>query len=71
MTDKEAYEIGLRVGTLQRMLDITMRTLKEIAGEDFRGNRPASATKAFRALEEVAKLNKGRIETGNVPDEKD
>lgn len=67
MTDTEAYEIGLRVGTLQRMLDITMRVLKEIADEDFRGNRPASATKAFRALEEVARLNKCTIVAGPEP----
>lgn len=59
MTD---FEIGLRMGTLQRMLDIAVRALKEIANEDYRGNKPSGAVEASKALEEISKLNMPTIE---------
>lgn len=61
MTDKEAFEIGLRLGACQRIIDIAMRTLQEIANEDFRGNRSTGAIKAFHTLIEIDRINQSTI----------
>lgn len=68
-----AFEAGFKLGHEMRKLDIAMRALKEIADEDFRGNRPSGSVKAFHALEEIAQLetlNDFRNKTGSKPDEK-
>ena len=41
------------LGKLERKMLIAVTTLQEIANEDFRGNRPASAAKAYHALKKM------------------
>lgn len=56
MTPDEAFELAFSYAHSLRKLDIAVRTLKEIADEDFRGNRPTSAFKAEAAIAEMGVL---------------
>jgi hypothetical protein len=61
MTDKEAFDIGLRLGTAMRLLDIATQALEKIANQDFRGNRPQSAEDAYHALKRMEDINKSIV----------
>lgn len=49
----ETYEC-LMCSCLNAQLDVAMKALKDIMNEDYRGNRPASHTIAFKAMGKIA-----------------